>query len=616
MEDYIQQRIGKTLGERWRLDSVLGVGGMAAVYAAKDPAGQEVAVKVLHPEIGMRPEIRDRFMREGYAADRIQHPGVVRVLEHGAVDEWSVFLVMERLVGESLADRVTRHGTLPIPELLDILDQVLDVLAAAHDAGVVHRDLKPDNLFVLAGGRIKVLDFGLARMLDAAPDDARTRTGMAMGTMPYMAPEQALGKRAEIDGRVDLFALGATAFRILARRRIHETDSDAGMLVAMATQPAPALRSVAPQVDEPLAVIIDLALAFNRDARYPDARSMQADVRAVRRGEEPAFARATRQTRDEPTRIGAAAVVPGSAAFSGTHQSLAAPPGSGAAPSLAPASQGTPNSAAVTVVARLDAPTEVQARDVRHDAPTVVARLDAPTLAAPFHQPTAVGLGPAMPAATALPGGTQALPAAVPVPVAPEQPASGGGQPRRGRALGFGIAAVLFVAAGAGAAVWWVGRAPDPGPAFAADPTLAPEAVLVTTPALRPEAARASAPEAGSTPKAAFAARSVAPGQGRAQTAESGPSDEPAPLAGQVPASGAPETPESAAALVPRPEGKAAVDSSDTAQKTEAKPAEPVVAAPQKPPDPSATTPRQRDSHKPRGKSSPKGRFGKPDVGL
>ena len=107
VEEYIKQRIGKTLGERWRLDSVLGVGGMAAVYAAKDPSGQEVAVKVLHPEIGMRPEIRDRFMREGYVANKIQHPGVVRVLEHGAVDEWSVFLVMERLVGESLADRVT-----------------------------------------------------------------------------------------------------------------------------------------------------------------------------------------------------------------------------------------------------------------------------------------------------------------------------------------------------------------------------------------------------------------------------------------------------------------------------------------------------------------------------
>src|SRR5690606_2105263 len=124
---------------------------------------------------------------------------------HGAVDEWSVFLVMERLVGESLADRVTRPGTLPIPELLDTLDQVLDVLAVAHAAGIVHRDLKPDNLFVLADGRLKVLDFGLARVIDGTPEDVRTRTGMAMGTLPYMAPEQALGKRSEIDGRVDLF---------------------------------------------------------------------------------------------------------------------------------------------------------------------------------------------------------------------------------------------------------------------------------------------------------------------------------------------------------------------------------------------------------------------------
>lgn len=303
MEDFVQERVGQTIGGRWVLRSVLGVGGMAAVYAATDVAGNEAAVKILHPEIGMRRDLRDRFMREGTVANRIQHPGVVRVLEHGAVDDRSAFLVLERLHGESLGDRVARQGTLPLPDLLDVLDQVLDVLSLAHDAGVIHRDLKPDNLFLTDDGGVKVLDFGIARVLESAPDDLRTRTGMAMGTLPYMAPEQALGRRSEMDGRVDIFALGATAFRILARRRVHEADSEAGLLLAMASKAAPPIRSVAEHVPENVANIIDVALAFDRDARYPDARTMQRDVRAVQRAESPPFAGAKQRAREEATRV-------------------------------------------------------------------------------------------------------------------------------------------------------------------------------------------------------------------------------------------------------------------------------------------------------------------------
>ncbi len=304
MEEFIKQRVGQTLGERWLLQSVLGVGGMAAVYAAVDTTGRQAAVKVLHPEIGRRADLRDRFMREGTVANRIDHPGAVRVLEQGAIGDGSAFLVMELLQGESLGERVARDGMLSLPELLDVLDQVLDVLAVAHDGGIVHRDLKPDNLFIVDDGIVKVLDFGVARVLDGAPDDVRTRTGMAMGTLSYMAPEQALGKRSEIDGRVDIFALGATAFRILAKRRVHEADSEAGLLLAMASKAAPPVRSVVPGVPENVAAIVDLALAFHRDARYPDARTMQADVRAAMRGEKPPFASARLQARDDATRPG------------------------------------------------------------------------------------------------------------------------------------------------------------------------------------------------------------------------------------------------------------------------------------------------------------------------
>jgi serine/threonine-protein kinase len=294
-------RLGRTVGGRWRLDSVLGVGGMAAVYAGRDGSGAVAAIKILHPEMGVRREVRERFLREGYVANRIGHPGVVQALEHGETGD-EVFLAMELLPGETLRARVKRHGRLPIAEVLDYADQILDVLAIAHDKGIVHRDLKPDNLFVLPDGRIKILDFGLARLLDGVPAEHRTRTGVALGTLAYMAPEQALGRRAEIDGRVDIFALGATMFRVLSGRRVHEAESEAELLMAMASRPAPPLAVAVPGISPAIASVVDLALAFSRDARYPDARTMQGDVRALRQGQPAAYASARLSSRDEATR--------------------------------------------------------------------------------------------------------------------------------------------------------------------------------------------------------------------------------------------------------------------------------------------------------------------------
>jgi serine/threonine-protein kinase len=293
-------RLGQRVGDRWLLERVLGTGGMGAVYAARAPDGAVAAVKILHPEMGARREVRERFLREGTAADTIGHPGVVRMLGKGDGEE--AFLAMELLEGETLRDRVRRHGSLPHDEVLDFAEQILDVLVAAHARGVVHRDLKPDNLFVTHGGRIKVLDFGLARLLDGVPARHQTRTGVALGTLAYMAPEQALGRRAEIDGRVDVFALGATMFRVLSGRRVHEAESEAELLMAMASRPAPPLATVVPGVPAGIGAVVDLALAFSRDARYPDAHTMQADVQALRRGGSPLYASARLASRDERTR--------------------------------------------------------------------------------------------------------------------------------------------------------------------------------------------------------------------------------------------------------------------------------------------------------------------------
>ncbi|HET9934584.1 MAG TPA: serine/threonine-protein kinase, partial [Polyangiaceae bacterium] len=280
-----ERRLGHIVG-RYRLERVLGVGGMAAVYVGRSQEGFVAAIKILHDDMSVRRDVRERFYREGYVANSVQHPGVVRVLEHGETGP-DAFLAMELLSGETLAERAKRVQALPVGEVLGIADQVLDTLRAAHEKGIIHRDLKPDNLFITHAGQIKILDFGLARLAESAPGDQRTRSGVALGTLPYMAPEQALGRRGEIDGRVDLFALGATLFRLLSGRRLHEATSEAELLIAMATRTAPPLISVAPHVPIDVCRVVDLALAFARDARYPSAEVMQNDVRAVAAGQHP-----------------------------------------------------------------------------------------------------------------------------------------------------------------------------------------------------------------------------------------------------------------------------------------------------------------------------------------
>jgi serine/threonine-protein kinase len=285
-KEQAQARIGQVVGSGYRLTRLLGIGGMAAVFAAQSSTGQEVALKVLHDHMHRRLEVRRRFLREGETANRIGHPGIVKIIEQSKEGDREAFLVMELLQGQSLLSAI-RSGAIGTAGVLDVLDQVLDALSVAHALGIVHRDLKPDNLWLTPEGRVKVLDFGIARVLDGVPKDQRTKTGITLGTVPFMSPEQALGKPEGVDARTDLFALGALAFRILAGRPVHEADTDAGMLVAMATQPAPPLCSVAPEVPKEIGGVIDRALAFYKEERYPDARAMQADVRALREGRAP-----------------------------------------------------------------------------------------------------------------------------------------------------------------------------------------------------------------------------------------------------------------------------------------------------------------------------------------
>jgi eukaryotic-like serine/threonine-protein kinase len=282
-----EERVGTTLHDKWTLERLLGAGGMGAVYAARHRNGARAAVKVLSPEASRAPGIKTRFLREGYAANRVEHPGAVKVLDDHVIeegpDEGTAYLVMELLEGESLGDRARRDPPLGEHELLEIAESLLEVLDAAHKNGVVHRDLKPDNLFLVKhpdrdATVVKVLDFGLARLQEA---DDSTIAGMALGTPTYMSPEQAGGKVADIDGRTDIYALGAILFQLVSKRRIHEAEHTLGLVVRMATTPAPKLHTVAPQVSPEFARIVDRALAFERDDRYPTAYAMLVDVRAA-----------------------------------------------------------------------------------------------------------------------------------------------------------------------------------------------------------------------------------------------------------------------------------------------------------------------------------------------
>src|SRR5689334_13494399 len=173
-----KQLLRKKLVGKWQLERVLGVGATSSVFEAVHNNGHRVAIKVLHPELAFNRRVRQRFLREGYLANRVEHPGVVAVIDDGTTSDGIVFLVLELLAGQSLAHRVIQAGgRLEVAEVLGIADDVLEVLDAAHARHIVHRDIKPANIFLTRSGATKVLDFGLARLCDVAADVFQSGSG-------------------------------------------------------------------------------------------------------------------------------------------------------------------------------------------------------------------------------------------------------------------------------------------------------------------------------------------------------------------------------------------------------------------------------------------------------
>lgn len=277
-----RKRIGKTLSGKYRLDRLLGVGGMASVYAATHLRNANcVAVKLLHRELSVDRDNVARFLREGYAANSVGHPGTVRVLDDDRADDGSVFLVMELLEGETLDARSARtESKLAIPEVVRITRALLNILAAAHAKGIVHRDVKPENVFLTHDGEVKVLDFGIAQLRETS--SKRTGAGTIFGTPAFMPPEQALGRTDQIEPTSDVWSVGATAYLLLSGRFVHMGSTAAETTVFAATRPAPPLATVAPEVPAAIAEVIDRALAFKPEDRWPSAQAMRGALTKAR----------------------------------------------------------------------------------------------------------------------------------------------------------------------------------------------------------------------------------------------------------------------------------------------------------------------------------------------
>lgn len=276
-------RLGATLKGKWKLDKVLGVGGTASVYAASHRNGKRAAIKVLHPELSAQLEFRERFLREAYVGNHIEHPGALTVHDDDATDDGCAFLVMDLLEGENLEARRTRKGGKLGPlEVLSLVDAVLDIVHAAHQKGVVHRDIKPENLFVTLENEVRLLDFGVAR-INVPEDPTQTLAGISMGTPAFMPPEQASAHWNEVDERSDIWALGASMFVLLTGTYVYRGGTVNESLVQAITGTAPKIQTIDPSIPSLVAQVVDRALEREKTFRYATAAEMQSDVRKAYR---------------------------------------------------------------------------------------------------------------------------------------------------------------------------------------------------------------------------------------------------------------------------------------------------------------------------------------------
>jgi eukaryotic-like serine/threonine-protein kinase len=269
---YGDSLVGRTLGGVYRLVDLIGTGGFADVYLARDlRTNVTVAVKILHTHVAREAGLVQRFNTEADVARRLQGPNVARALDSGQEAGAPPYLVMEYVQGLSLAEIIRRRGQLPVQEAARLVDQMLAALGEAHGLGIVHRDIKPANLMVDAQGVLKVMDFGIARLLEGG---SNTTMGHILGTPAYMAPEQVSGQ--PVDVRTDLYSVGVVLYELLAGRSPFGGTSDPMVAMARVMNEAPApISTVRQDIPPALAAVIDRALAKSPEWRFQSAAEMR-----------------------------------------------------------------------------------------------------------------------------------------------------------------------------------------------------------------------------------------------------------------------------------------------------------------------------------------------------
>ena len=264
-------RPGQVVAEQFTVVRFIARGGMGLIYEARGPAGERVAIKTVSQAVD-DPEARARFEREAEAMSRLTHAGIVGVHAFGRLEDGAYFMVMEYLENVPLTQIIARGPVAPA-QVAAMLRQVLFALGYAHAMGVIHRDLKPDNLMVGVDGQARMIDFGIAKLIDDVARGKLTRPGMVFGTPFYMSPEQATGR--PVDGRVDQYAAGVILFQALTGRVPFMADDIASMLRLHAVEPPPALAAVTGWAFAPaLEAVVARALAKRADDRFPDMRAM------------------------------------------------------------------------------------------------------------------------------------------------------------------------------------------------------------------------------------------------------------------------------------------------------------------------------------------------------
>lgn len=256
---------------RYEVDREIGKGGNARIYLARQPDGQAVALKILHPEL-LVSVAADRFLREIQVSSRLSHPNIAKLLDSGERD-WLVFYVMTYVEGPTLREYMTQHVKLPVSDAVKLAGDLLGALEHAHGHGFIHRDVKPENVVIGAQGAV-LLDFGIARAVSASGKDRLTRSGIAVGTSTYMSPEQ-ISALKEIDCRSDLYSLGCMLFECLAGQPPFLNRNEAMVLQQHLTQPAPDLRTLRPEVPEAIATAIGRSLAKAPEDRWETASAMR-----------------------------------------------------------------------------------------------------------------------------------------------------------------------------------------------------------------------------------------------------------------------------------------------------------------------------------------------------